>query len=138
MRSNIIKKFSTDERLMLQKLKNYKLLFFIQTFLIIIFLIINLIKTQFDISKSKELLMIFLITIIFNSILEMSVSKDLSDNFKKNIKSVIFGLLLYTLSAMAAILFFVKEINLIALGIILASDLLIFVISYFVLSKDIK
>lgn len=133
-----MKKFSTDERLMLQKLKNYKLLFFIQTFLIIIFLIINLIKTQFDISKSKELLMIFLITIIFNSILEMSVSKDLSDNFKKNIKSVIFGLLLYTLSAMAAILFFVKEINLIALGIILASDLLIFVISYFVLSKDIK
>ena len=44
-----MKKFSTDERLMLQKLKNYKLLFFIQTFLIIIFLIINLIKTQFDI-----------------------------------------------------------------------------------------
>lgn len=133
-----MKKISTDERLMLQKLKNYKLLFFIQTFLIIIFLIINLIKTQFDISKSKELLMIFLITIIFNSILEMSVSKDLSDNLKKNIKSVIWGLLLYTVSAMAAILFFVKEINLIALGIILASDLLIFIISYFVLSKDIR
>lgn len=133
-----MKKISTDERLMLQKLKNYKLLFFIQTFLIIIFLIINLIKTQFDISKSKELLMIFLITIIFNSILEMSVSKDLSDNLKKNIKSVILGLLLYTVSAMAAILFFVKEINLIALGIILASDLLIFIISYFVLSKDIR
>lgn len=124
-----------DERLDLQKLKNYKLLFFVQTFLIIILLVINLIKNKFDIFYSRELLIVFFATLIIHSILEMSVSKEISDDFKKNIKSVLLGLLIFTLSVVVIVFFFSKKDIFIALCITLISDLLIFIASYFVLSK---
>lgn len=124
-----------DERLDLQKLKNYKLLFFIQTFLILMLLGVNLIKTHFDIFKSKELFIIFFATLIIHSILEMSITKEISEDLRKNIKSVLWGLLIFTLSVIIVVFFFSKETIFIALGITLIADLLIFIVSYFILFK---
>lgn len=78
----------TDERLLVKRKKDTGILYYIQSFFLIIAIIIESIRHGFTSEYTLPLLCIFLLSIIISTFQELTLSTELEDNKRKSIISL--------------------------------------------------
>ena len=87
----------TDERLVLQNLKNIRIAFIIQTIGIFGILGYDLVKSGLDEMRKNPLWTVFIITAVVSAYLSMSISADHEDNKMNPRKNLIISLVILIL-----------------------------------------
>ncbi|MCA1025427.1 hypothetical protein LCM23_04930 [Cytobacillus kochii] len=87
----------TDERLVLQNLKNIRIAFIIQTIGILGILGYDLVTSGLDEMRKNPLWTVFIITAVVSAYLSMSISADHEDNKMNPLKNLIISLIILIL-----------------------------------------
>lgn len=87
----------TDERLVLQNLKNIRIAFIIQTIGILGILGYDLVTSGLDEMRKNPLWTVFIITAFVSAYLSMSISADHEDNKMNPLKNLIISLIILIL-----------------------------------------
>ncbi|WP_281202238.1 hypothetical protein [Cytobacillus kochii] len=87
----------TDERLVLQNLKNIRIAFIIQTIGILGILGYDLVTSGLDEMRKNPLWTVFIITAVVSAYLSMSISADHEDNKMNPLKNLIISLVILIL-----------------------------------------
>jgi hypothetical protein len=121
----------SDERLIYKRLTNFRVLYIIQTLMIIIFIILSTIKNGIESLPSNPMLFIFLVISVLSAFQEITISKDVYDKHRS--ASVGIGIIIALAIMGLFVLVFGGGKQLIYIGIILAIALCVFIVSVFIM-----
>lgn len=128
----------TDERLKIKRLKNTRILFNIQTSLIIATIIFQTVLKGISSLQKNPLMFIFLITTVIMSFQEMGISKDTTVIPTRSLLSVGKGLLSVLIVGIIVFFFFNRDGSnnaLLYFGIFTVAILFVFIVSTFILKR---